>query len=197
MDICVECGTPISQGAWKLIDGAAFHLHEQCAQRILRQAEAEKEAEMPENRGSYLTGAVGALIGAALGAVVWALVLKMGYVASIVGLLIAFLAVKGYDLFRGRQGRGKLLILLVSVVFGVVMGTFGMVMMEILAVIEELYLSHSDIPAMLQLLLEDAEFLGAIGKELLLGLLYAALGAWGIMRQTGRQVAEFKMTDLT
>ena len=199
-DICVECGGQITQGTWKLIEGTAFHLHEQCAQRIARQVEEEKETQKLESRESYLSGLAGALIGAALGAAVWAAVLCMGYVASIVGFLIAFLAVKGYDLLRGKQGKGKLLILLVSVVLGVVLGTFGAYAYELGKMIAsgEIYgFTYSDIPVMLLIMITDSEFLAAAGKDILLGLLYAVLGAWGIMNKTGKEVKDFRMIDLT
>ena len=174
-------------------------MHEQCAQKILRLVQAQEEAEKLGSRESYLTGTVGALLGTVIGAVVWALVLKMGYVASIVGLLIAFLAVKGYDLLHGKQGKGKLLILLVCVVSGVVLGTFGAYTYELMEMIgsgELPGMSYSDIPMLWSILLEDSEFVSAAVKDILMGLLFAALGAWRIMRQTGKQVAEFKMIDL-
>lgn len=198
-DICVECATPAPDGKWKLIEGTAYCMHEQCAQKILRLVQAQEEAEKLGSRESYLTGAVGALLGTVIGAVVWALVLKMGYVASIVGLLIAFLAVKGYDLLHGKQGKGKLLILLVCVVSGVVLGTFGAYTYELMEMIgsgELPGMSYSDIPMLWSILLEDSEFVSAALKDILMGLLFAALGAWRIMRQTGKQVAEFKMIDL-
>lgn len=198
-DICVECGLPVTQGKWKLIEGAAYCMHEQCAQKILRQVEAEKEANQLAQKESYISGAVGAVIGAVIGAVVWAAVLYMGYVASLVGLLIAFLAAKGYELLHGKQGKGKLAILLLCVVLGVVLGTFGAYTYEIVELIrsnEVPGLAYSDIPAMWGLLLDDSDFVIAAFEDIMLGLLYAALGAWGIMSQTGKQVAEFKMTDL-
>jgi len=55
----------------------------------------------------------------------WAVVLNLGYVASLVGLLIGFLALKGYDLLKGKQGKGKVAILIVAIVFGVLLGTFA------------------------------------------------------------------------
>ena len=95
-DICTECGNQITGGCWKLIDGIAFHLHESCADRVVRGLNEEEQQRKDEDTGSYLSGAVGALIGALIGAIVWAIVLNFGYVASIVGLLIGFLAEKGY-----------------------------------------------------------------------------------------------------
>ena len=48
--------------------------------------------ETQEKKGSVITGFIGALLGAAIGAVAWAAVGMMGYIASIIGFVIAFLA---------------------------------------------------------------------------------------------------------
>lgn len=198
-DVCVACGGVVDAGRWKLINGTAHYMHEQCAQKILREVEGELENEQLEKKESYLTGLVGALLGAAAGAVVWAVVLSLGYVASIVGLLIGFLAMKGYDLLRGKQGKGKLVILLFAIVFGVVLGTFGAYIWELGSAIQsgEFYgYTYADIPMMLGVLLEDSEFVSLVFKDTLLGLLYAALGAFGLLIKTGKQVSDFRMIDL-
>lgn len=68
---------------------------------------------------------MGALIGAAIGAVFWALVGILGYMASIVGFIIAYLADKGYDLLNGRQGTIKMVVRIVCVFLAVGNGTLG------------------------------------------------------------------------
>ena len=45
LDVCVECGNALTDGKWKLINGEAFFLHEACAQRIAREAEAQKQEQ--------------------------------------------------------------------------------------------------------------------------------------------------------
>lgn len=198
-EICCECGIPVEQGGWKLINGTAFRLHDACAQRIQRQVQAEEEQQAQDSSQSYLMGAVGALLGALVGAAVWALVLHLGYVASLVGFVIAFLASMGYDLLKGRQGKGKLWILLLSVVAGVLMGTLGAYAWELATMISSGELAgwdYSEIPVLLKLLFEDSEFVGDAVTDMLLGLLYAALGAWGIVSKTKKQVEEFRMVEL-
>ena len=61
-----------------------------------------------EKKGSIIGGFIGALIGAMIGAVVWAAVGMLGYVASIVGFVIAFLADAGAYFVGLRFGRHKL-----------------------------------------------------------------------------------------
>lgn len=198
-EICSECGMPVAQGGWTLVNGTAFRLHEACAQRLSRQVQAEREAQELETKESYLTGALGALLGAMLGAVLWAVVLKLGYVASIVGFVIAFLAVTGYDLCRGKQGKGKLWILLLSVAVGVALGNLGAYVWELAGMIssgELIGWDYSEIPVLLKLLFADSEFAGDATTDMLLGLVYAALGAWGIVFKTKKQVEDFRMVEL-
>lgn len=198
-EICSECGMPVAQGGWTLVNGTAFRLHEACAQRLSRQVQAEREAQELETKESYLTGALGALLGAMLGAVLWAVVLKLGYVASIVGFVIAFLAVTGYDLCRGKQGKGKLWILLLSVAVGVALGNLGAYVWELAGMISSGELAgwdYSEIPLLLKQLFADSEFVGDATTDMLMGLVYAALGAWGIVFKTKKQVEDFRMVEL-
>ena len=51
------------------------------------------------------------------------------------GLIIALFAVKGYDILHGRQGKGKIAIVLIMSLLGVVLGTFGG---ETIALIKEI-----------------------------------------------------------
>ncbi len=83
------------------------------------------EQAYKDDRGSVVKGALGAFLGAALGAVAWAVVLMLGYVASVVGLLIAFLSSKGYDMLHGRQGIIKAVIVIICVLLAIVGATVG------------------------------------------------------------------------
>lgn len=198
-DICLECGTQATDGCWKLINGVAYYLHNTCAENVRNQIIGENEMRKQEDEGSYGAGFVGAILGAVIGAVVWAVVLNMGFVASVVGLLIGFLAEKGYTLLHGKQGKGKIVILIIAVVAGVVIGTFGADVLTIVSMIGsgETYLTYGDIPAFLIMLLkEDAEYAGAVGYNILLGLLFAGIGVFALLRKTGKEVADTKIVDL-
>lgn len=198
-DICPECGTQITGGCWKLVDGIAHHLHESCGERVRTQIDGENEMRKQEAEGSYGLGLVGALVGAAIGAVLWALVLNAGYVASIVGLVIGFLAEKGYNLLGGKQGKGKVAILIVAVVAGVLIGTFGADVITLVSMINngETYLTYGDIPSALMLLLEEEpEYRSAVVSNILMGLLFAGIGVFALLRKAGKDVADTKFIDL-
>lgn len=200
-EICNECGQALTgSDSWILVDGVAHHMHSYCAEKVAAQLAGEDQQRLQEDTGSYLGGLVGALVGALIGAVVWALILMLGYVAAVGGLLIGFLALKGYDLLKGKQGRGKVAILIVAVVFGVIAGNFiaDAISLGQLILAGELYdLTFGDIPSLiLVLLLEEPEYLRATLANCGLGLLFAALGVFGLIRRAGKEVAPTKVTIL-
>lgn len=196
-DICSECGQQVIGGVWKLVNGVAFYMHSGCAEHLKAELAEEKQTVKP---GSYLTGTVGALIGSALGAVVWALVLSGGYLASIVGLLIGFLADKGYDLLKGKQGKGKIAILILAVIFGVVAGTFAadaIALAQMIAGGELPGFTVANIPQMIVLLLQsEPEYASATARNILSGLLFAALGVAALLIRKGKEVSGTSMIDL-
>lgn len=192
VNYCAECGFDAGSGRWVLINGTAFHMHDSCAEKAMQSIAEDNSQQAAEAQGSYLTGLIGALLGAALGAVVWAMVLLGGYVASIVGLLIGWLSEKGYNLLKGKQGKGKVAILIVAVILGVLLGTFGADAATLAGMIAdgELYMTMGDIPAyILLLLLEVEEYSRATLLNILQGLLFAGLGVFALLRKAGKEVS--------
>lgn len=106
-----------------MIGDLPMHIHPACAEALLRTADQEREAEL--RSGSYGKGLLGALLGGLIGAALWALILYLGYIASVAGLVIGLLAELFYEKFGGKNGKGKIPILLLAVVFGVVLGTIA------------------------------------------------------------------------
>lgn len=199
-DICPECGLPVASGRWILRNGiGASYVHEACAQKLERELEAHIEETKQPGNGSYWLGLIGALLGAVLGAAVWGVVLYIGYVASLVGLLIGWLANKGYDLCKGRQGKGKVAILAVAVVFGVLLGTLIPDAVYLAQGISagEYALTYGQIPAtLLGLLIFEPEYLKATLQNGGMGLLFAFLGVFALLRKTGKEVKNPTITNL-
>ena len=145
------------------------------------------EGELEPER-SYLPGIIGALLGAALGAAVWAFVLKMGYVAALVGLLIGFLAVKGYDLLKGKQDKLKIVIIILAVIAGVAGGTVGGYYLQYLDAVEAGQLAPDSFGLLMDFLTADSEFY----IEILKGLAFSALGVYGLLRSEFQKLAQKK-----
>lgn len=198
-NICTECGCEIVNGKWALINGAAFHFHDSCAQKVQREVADENTQKKENAEGSYISGTLGAFLGAALGAVAWAIVLNLGYVASLVGLLIGWLADMGYNLLKGKQGKAKVAILILAVIFGVVAGTLAADVMTLTTWINNGELpgyTYADIPVMMGMLFADSEYISAMVSNIGMGLLFAALGVFALLRNTGKAVADSKYIAL-
>lgn len=199
VSVCPECGMPVNGGCWKLVNGVAYHVHESCGENMRNRVDAENENRKMAAEGSYGMGLIGALLGSVVGAIVWAVVLCMGYVASLVGLLIGWLSEKGYNLLRGKQGKAKVAILIVAIIVGVVVGTLGgyaLSFVQLIAEDEAATLTYSDIPMLMEYTLTDPETQGYVWKDVILGLLFAGLGVFALLRKTGKAVADASFADL-
>ena len=198
--ICTECGCDLTAGRWVLVNGNAYYFHDSCADKVIREIEADNTQRKEEATGSYLTGLVGALLGSAVGAVVWAIVLNLGYVASIVGLLIGWLAEKGYRLLKGKQGKAKVVILILAILAGVLLGTVGGDALTVAQMIGSGELPGfvmADIPWFLATMwAESPEYRSGMISNIGMGLLFAALGVWAILRKAGKEVADTKVVEL-
>ncbi len=147
--------------------------------------------EEKEQKGSIIGGIVGAFLGAAIGAVAWTLIGMAGYIASIVGFLIAFLADKGYDLLKGRQGLLKMIVLLLCVVLAVCAGTLGTYVWTIhneyaeqlnaLTEMEKKLYEIATEQEFMKSILSDSEVQGEMLKDCGMGLVFGVLGSFGLI----------------
>lgn len=200
-DICNECGYQTQGGdCWVLIDGVAHHMHEACRDKVKRELAEEEQIRKEEGEGSHLTGFLGAMAGGLIGAAVWAVVLLLGYVASIVGLLIGFLAEKGYNLAKGKQDKSKIAVLVIVIVLAVLIGTVAADAISLAQMIGsgELYeYTYGDIPLLILFLaLNDAEYLMATLGNVGMGLLFAGLGVFGLLRKAKKEVTGIRVVEL-
>ena len=197
-DCCCSCGQPFNgDETWKMAGNTPMHLHPGCAQSLLRDVQQEEEAE--QKTGSYGKGLIGALLGGVLGAVLWALVLYLGYIAAVAGLVIGLLAELLYRAFGGKNGKGKIPILILGVVVGVVLGTFASDAFTLASMISnnEIALSFSEIvPYIFYLLGESTEYFDATMANLVEGLLFALIGMAGMLYRTYKETKKFKMKDM-
>ena len=103
----------------------------EAAKRLAAQKYLDEYDKAPRN---YFRGALGALSGALAGAMPWALLGASTMVVHVwVGFIIALLAGKGYDRFKGRPGRIKLLSVIVSTVVGLMFGELMLGFISILS----------------------------------------------------------------
>lgn len=197
-DVCSHCGASTGgSGKWVLVNGLPFYMHESCLHSTETSIRSSEERVKEDLTGSYLAGFFGALLGGLLGSALWAGLMYVGFIAGLVGFVIGFLAEKGYRLLKGKEGKGKLFILIAVILLCVAFGTLlGEYVVTAKAMHEE-GLSH--VPTMdffLYLLREEPEFRTAIVKDFLLGLLFAGLGVFGLLARTRRETADTKIKIL-
>lgn len=200
VDVCSECGQSITGGCWKLINDTAYHMHELCAQKVIWDIEQSQQQRQDEDDGNYVTGTIGALLGMVIGAVVWGFVLAAGYLASLVGLAMGWLSAKGYDLLKGKQGKGKVAILIVCVLLGVVLGTaLGEGISLYFAIADGALPGYTgwDVPGiLLAMFAYSSEYRMGVLGNMGLGLLFAGLGVFALVHNTAKAVSGTKVKHL-
>ena len=107
------------------------------------------------------------------------------------GALIGFGVVKGYEKFGGKIKKPIIpvfaLIIIVCVVFAQFLG--DAIQLGYYINNGELYGSLSDIPEYIKILLtEEPEYQTTVVKNIIIGLLFAGLGVYGIFRSLINQV---------
>lgn len=117
-NVCNRCGKTEDLSLCQ-INGVSMQLCGDCYHGAVNALSAE-EQKARLRKGNMVTGIVGALIGALIGGVLWVLVGQLGYIAGIVGLILAVLSLKGYELLGGKIdkiGIAVTMVIIVAVLF--------------------------------------------------------------------------------
>ena len=184
---CTACGNNIEVTDAQnivLINGIAHRIHTSCAGDVGQRAEFEQDAYKNEDK-KLGRGISGALLGAAVGGIVWAIAYYLGWFFALIGVLIAFLAKKGYELLGGKVCKAKTVIVLLSTVFGAVFGQLLGDFVSIAMSIVGTEYTIIDVPYLyIYILTEQPDVLSSTLVNLGMGLLFALLGGYGILRKT-------------
>lgn len=151
--------------------------------------------------GSVKKGVLGAVLGALVGAMIWALMYRLGYFARIVCVLIGLLASWGYDLFKGRPGREKIITVVACSLVAVLIGSFiGSILpfIERYAALGEtsrqLFADISSGPVWLTYvkgsIASNDQFWKELGVNLLFGMLFTGVGCFDLLRQNASATAD-------
>ena len=165
---CELCGTNIAPGST---------VCPTCGARI------GEEAAPVAVRENVALGFVGALIGALLGGASILLFSKMGYIASLSGVLIAFATLGGYRLLAKGMGKAGMII---CIVLMLITPFLANALDLVLTLHEELSMygmTMGDTASFLvELLGSDQEVLMAYLKDLGMLYLFVVIGAVGIVK---------------
>ncbi len=196
--LCPACQQSLegSVKVYKLINNKAVAYHSTCVAKVTDAITESNEANKAE-KANLGRGLVGALLGAIVGAIPWAIVYALGYFVGWLGLIIGVAAFFGYKLFGGRVKKVTVVVLIVAVIVGVLAGEFLGVWIQTAYEFSKqgLEIPFFDIPGMIiDLLSNDSEAMSNVFKDVALGLVFAALGAYGVIRNVFKQSKEQTVT---
>ncbi len=163
---------------------AAWWLCGDCYGKIEAASNAAKDARRID-AGRVAVGFLGALAGGLAGSVLWVLIGIAGFYASFAGLAIAWAAVKGYGLVKGKPNAATPWIIGASILVSMVAAEATGIAIQIVRAGREqgVPVGALDGFRLLPLFLTDSGIAGEAIKNLLLGLLFAGLGSWRIVRE--------------
>ena len=183
---CAHCGSTGPTGLYQCGEGAASFCEScaaECSQAL--QAPAAGRKSQP---GNVLLGLVGPVIGAVPGVILWLLIYRLGYIAAVCGLLLAFGAVKGYSMLGKRLDvKGTVISVIVSVVMLVValMLCYGWALYDVFG--PEGFTFLDCILAVPTTLAVYPEILTTFVGEFIIGLLLTGVGSFASVKRLYQQ----------
>ena len=119
------------------------------------------------SKGNYITGIIGSIIGGAIAAIPWVFVyVKCNMILSVLAILIALGALKGYEIFKGKVTKAlKPIVIIVTLLIVIIAN---------LVVIPNFIAYESDVEV--SVLYENEEFQDALMQDLIVSVIFAILG---------------------
>lgn len=143
---------------------------------------------MYENQGSLGRGIAGAVIGSLPGILLWVILGYLGFTAAIVGFVIAFGILFGYEKFGGAVDKSAFIICAVVMILAVYAGehmSWAVVVHSALKEYDD-EITLGDCASNLFSILDLAELKGEFIGSLVKGYLFAFLGAFGLIKKMAR-----------
>ncbi|MCH4888493.1 hypothetical protein EZV73_12950 [Acidaminobacter sp. JC074] len=171
------------------INNRILRAHNTCYEYLLNKVN-EKE-EMPE--GNYVSGIFGGLIFGALGTIPWILAGLFGWIISLLGMVIGLSANYGYNRFGGKQGKSKASILISITVVMVILASFTTSTFRIAEDLSSQGTGNigllDSIRVTIYVLLNNSSFGTAFMSNTGLGVVFALMGSWRVIKENSGQAA--------
>ena len=133
---------------------------------------------------NYLTGIIGAFIGGMIASIPWILVYVYGnMILSLLAIIIAFGALKGYQLLKGYEDNKLPIIIVIISLVCVTIST--LVIIPLLLLAKEGYAVSFE---SLKILYTSSEFFGAIIKDYIISIIFTLLGISGTIANIKKSV---------
>lgn len=199
---CSSCGQELydSNAVPAVMNDVVYLLHESCMNKddeTMNSIKVEKAKE-----GSTLLGSIGAFAGALIGSIPWAVAYYFGWFVGWFGFIIGIAAKKGYELLQGKESRAKGVIVIIATFIGTffaesiaLMVTMGIAWSQEGIDFYLLDIVYSYFYALAM----DSELLMAVLGEVAVGLIFAVLGIWSVVKDifkaTGKKANRFIRLD--
>jgi len=135
---------------------------------------------------NYVLGIIGALIGGLVATIPWVLIYIYGnMMLSALAIIIAWAALKGYRLFKGKEDKRLPLIITIVSIISVAVAT--------LVIIPLVLLNNEGFqPSFynLRLLYQSGDFVWSIMKDFIIAIVFTILGISGTVKKIKQQVNE-------
>lgn len=174
---CLACGHPHDLKFFTLDKNFVF-LCPDCA------AKRKEEETNLKNPVSFVLGFLGALAGALVGSIAWIVIGALGFIASIAGMAMGFASFYGYQFLKGPATSFRLVAVAASVLISLVFAEYSGMVIQILKESDaqgwglDLWTALAITPE----LLSNPEVISEMLPNFGLGLLFAALGTWGLFK---------------
>lgn len=144
--------------------------------------------EKKENEKGYILGIIGALIGGLIATIPWILMyVYANMIYSILAILVAIAALKGYQLFKGKVDKKLPYIIVIVSLISITIAT--LVIIPNLLIVKEYGKFSIDL---FKVLYESKEFTQAIIQDYVTSLLFTGLGISGVISSINREIKSGK-----
>lgn len=185
---CSICNQPAHE-AFTMVNDTVLMVCPHCQEGIESDiVQSEQEYALLPNR--YFSGFLGALLGAFIGSLIWVAIGALGFIAVLGGIAIAYGAIKGYTLFKGKATKFSAVIITLVCLLALIFAQF--LSMDILVYREfasEGITFGEILPLTFHMLTIFPELVGEYVKDTLIGLVFLAVGSYPYLKQLFKAAA--------
>lgn len=152
-----------------------------CASCFNRLRQKADETRLQQHTGSLLSGLVGALLGSLISSVLWFGLSQAGFVASLAGFVMAWLANFGYTKLGGKRNRAAPFIIFSAVLVAIVIAELASVSLSISQDYEVPFLY---VLGRSYLIFSEPQF----WRSIAVGAVFALVGSFSILGKSWREI---------
>ncbi len=170
---CSNCQSTSAAVKLYEVNGYAEYLCEACAAARRSGLEANQVSAKAQ-KSNFFPGLAGAILGSLAGIALWVLVYYLGYIAGLAGLLMAVLALKGYEKFGGALDVKGVITCIVVLILAVIFANKLSWSLEAYSALKEYGWTFGECFRELGYILEESDLTGSYYGDLAIGLILTA-----------------------